>query len=269
LKLIFLTSGRFGEKIVDNLANSPTFCKVCGQSCDFCREKYGSFCSDISYVYSIPTDIPEFIDDAEEYLPKDPPKADLILAIGIHLDILSIIPTFIQKVGAKAIIVPIEEIDWCPQKIQRNLEKELLDLGVESAFPKPFCTLTERGTPIIDNFVRKYKIGRPYFELKIKNGLIIDVTIKRSAPCGSSWFTGHEIKNIRIKDLDRTIWRSHRGYPCTASMHIEPESGQPFLNISGQIVLDSIHDAMLKATLKEEMPIIEIIDSLTSKTGNR
>ncbi len=217
MKLYFLISGRFGEKVVGNLVNIPNFCRVCGTSCDYCRIRYGSFSSDIAGVNMIPSDVPSFIDDPENYLPKQAPKADIIVAIGIQIDILTAIPRLVQKVGAKGIVVPIEDVGWCSQKIQRNIEKELIDMDVESSFPKPFCMMEESGKPIIDTFVKEYKIGRPHLEITIRKDRIIDVEVLRSAPCGSSWFTAHEIKDTNLNDLDRTIWRSHRGYPCTAS----------------------------------------------------
>lgn len=262
MKLYFLVSGGFGERVIGNITNLPRFCKVCGATCDFCRAKYRSVSSDIVGVDMIPSNIPSFLDNPEDYLPTNPPKADVILAVGIHLDILSALPRLVEKGGAKGVIVPVEDVGWCPQKIQSNLEKELTDMKVESVFPRPFCALEESGSQVIDRFVREYRIGRPRFEIKVKDDLILDVDVVRSAPCGSSWFTAHELKSMRITDdLDRVVWRSHRGYPCTASMHIDPETGEPFLNKSGQLVVEAVHDAVSAAKNLKDTPLITTSES--------
>jgi hypothetical protein len=245
MKIYILLSGRFGEKVIGNLVNLSSFCKVCGATCIFCRSEQPSFGSRIAGVYIVPNDVPSILDYPEDYLPKNPPQADIILPIGIHLDILTAMPKLAKITGAKGVIVPIEDVGWCPQKLSQRLKKELDEIGVESAFPKPFCTLEESGSPVIDKFVKELGVGRPQLAAKICDGVISEVKVIRSTPCGSTWFTAHEIKGLKVDDtLDKVVWKSHRGYPCTASTHIDPETEQPFLNLSGQIILDAIHDAL-------------------------
>ncbi len=244
MKIYVLLSGRFGEKVIGNLVNLSSFCRVCGEACNFCRSEQPSFGPGISGVYTEPNDIPSMLDNPEEYLPKNPPKVDIILPIGLHLDMLAVTPRLVKMTGAKGVIVPIEDVGWCPQKLHQGLKKELDEMGVESAFPKPFCAIEENGTPVIDSFVKEFRIGRPQLAAKVRDGFIREVKVTRSAPCGSTWFTAHEITNLRVDNLDKAVWKSHRGYPCTASTHIDPETGLPFLNLSGQIILDAVHNAL-------------------------
>lgn len=256
MKLYILLSGRFGEKVIGSLVNLPTFCRACGSACNFCRAKRRSFSAEIAGVHVEPDDLPDFLDEPEDHLPKNPPRADIIIPIGIHPDILSVMPRLAKKISAKGVIVPMEDVDWCPQKLRQNLKTELDAIGIESAFPKPFCALEENGGPIVDQFVREFQIGRPRLEAKIHDGVIREVEVIRSSPCGSTWFTAHEIKDMKIGDLDQIIWRSHRGYPCTASTHIDPETGEPFLNLSGQRILDAVHNAISKDVAPEAPTLI-------------
>jgi hypothetical protein len=151
------------------------------------------------------------------------------------------------------VIISVESVDWCPQKLRDSIREELDDIGVESAFPKPFCALEETGTPVIDQFVREFQIGRPLLKAKVTDGVVRDVEVSRGSPCGSTWVTAHEVKGLRADDLDREVWRSHRGYPCTATTHIDPEMGEMFLNLSGQIILDAVRDAI---SLTHEKPLV-------------
>ncbi|MDH5780481.1 MAG: DUF166 family protein, partial [Candidatus Bathyarchaeota archaeon] len=64
LDLLFVYSGDYGERVIRNLINDPSFCKACGLLCDFC--KYGVY----SYVQNIlaaielpdPADLPRLIE---------------------------------------------------------------------------------------------------------------------------------------------------------------------------------------------------------------
>jgi hypothetical protein len=101
MKLYVLLSGGFGEKVIGNLVNLPRFCRVCGAACGTCRATRSSFGDKIVGVYKIPCSLPDFLDNPEDYLPKDPPQTDVILPIGIHLDILSTVSELVEKTNAQ------------------------------------------------------------------------------------------------------------------------------------------------------------------------
>lgn len=244
MRIYFISGGKFGEKILGNLANLETFCTICGNTCDFCRSKYGSYSSDIIGMNVFPENIPEFIDKPETYYPKKVPEADLVIAINIQTDLLSALPNFLNRMRAKALIVPIEDIGWCPKRTQIELESELNEMEIETSFPKPFCSLEESGKEIIDNFITKYRIGKPIFSLSVYGDRVRRIEVVRSSPCGSSWFIAHKLNGLKINELDRIAWKSNRIYPCIASMHIDPDRGEPFLNISGTIVIDAVQSAI-------------------------
>ncbi len=240
----------FGERVLGNLANAPKFCTACGLACTECRADHATFAADIFGVHKVPEMSQDFIDDATEHLPTTAPNCDLLLAIGIHSDILSELPSLVERSKAKAVIVPIENRKWCPPSLQRNLQAELREVGVESAFPKPFCELKETGLRVIDQFVMRYKIGRPSLEIQVRDNMIRNAKVLRSAPCGSTWYVAQQIKWHDLRDmpaLEQVISSAHHGYPCTASMETDPELGDTILHKSGYLIRGAVKDALANA----------------------
>jgi len=251
MQLYFIIGDDFGEKVVGNLVNLPSFCKACNLACNYCRIKYGSFASDICGIDIIKYKLSNFIEEPERYLPKNPPKCDVILSIGIHPDLLTVLPLLVEKTDAKAVIVPIENRNWCPPNLQRRLEVELEDFKVECAFPKPFCALEESGKKIIDEFINRYKIGKPIIKVYLEDDVIKNSAVLRSAPCGSTWYVTQRIKWSRIYNIEQVVSNSHHGYPCTASMEFDPELKDTILHKAGYIIRDAVLDAIDRACIRQ------------------
>jgi hypothetical protein len=140
-----------------------------------------------------PSELPAFIDEPEEYMPKKIPKADLCVASGLHKDLLLELPHHLQKVGTKGLVVPIEDFTEVPSGLRKQVEERCQELGLENAFPKPFCSLKPvADRPIISRFVTELKVGRPSLEISTarrdKNEVIDSTIVERSAPCGSTWY---------------------------------------------------------------------------------
>jgi len=139
------------------------------------------------------------------------PKADVVIPIGIHPDILAEISSVVAKCEAKVVIVPIENKGWCSPAPRARLQDELSAL-VESAFPKPFCAFEESGSKVIDEFIRRYSIGRPKLEMELEGYLIKNVVVKRSAPCGNTWYVAQKLRFTHVKDLNQNTSNAHHGY---------------------------------------------------------
>jgi len=192
----------------------------------------------------MPENLPPFIEEPEKYLPESLPNCDLVLAIGMQLDLLSAIPTIVKRTNAKGVIVPIENRNWCPTGLKRRLEEELEEAGVEHAFPKPFCSLEESGRPVIDAFMKRYSVGKPLVEVEATDEMISDARVVRSAPCGSTWYVVQQIKKSRISQIEDTVAVAHHSYPCTASMDVDPEFNEPILHIAGYNIREAVKDAI-------------------------
>ncbi len=267
LYFIYGAQGRdFAEKIIGNLVNYSTFCEACGPGCLKCRISYRSFVDDIVGFHEISGGLPTFIEEPEKYLPEDMPECDIVIAIGLHPDILKSLPLISEKTKAKGVIVPIENssISYstlksisCPLGLQKQIEPDLEELGVEYAFPKPFCSLEETGKPVIDAFIKRYKIGRPILEVEVETvggeEKIANATTIRSAPCGSTWYVAQQIRwhDAEGRDLEDAISKAHHAYPCTAGMEIDPVLKDTILHKAGYMIREAVKEAISKAKIKK------------------
>lgn len=263
LGLYFLYTDEFGERVLGNLVNFPTFCKSCDFACEHCRTALPSFAGRINGVDRLPKSLPAFVEEPEQYLPKHMPESDVIFAIGIHPDLLSALPYVVEQTNAKAVIVPIEDPTWAPLGLKNQVKEELDILKIENAFPKPFCDL-KGGTPIIDAFIKQFKVGQSKLEIEIEQGRLKIVRVLSSTPCGLTYYVATRLREapldlvwleaskieeeIRV-DLDAVqesqyISKNHHSYPCTASMMMDPELEDTILHKSGYLIRDAIRDAL-------------------------
>jgi len=253
LTLVFIYSGDFAERVIRNIINDPSFCNSCGLYCDSCKYNVYSFVRNIRAAIQLqdPSKLPAFIDNPEKYLPQKIPKADLCIASGLHKDLLLELPNHIQAFGLKGLIVPIEDFVEVPSGLKKQLEEKCQAAGLESAFPKPFCTLKpEEDKPIICRFVNELKVGRPLLEVSVtKKGrreVVESAIVKRSAPCGSTWYVARKLVGIETKRefLYDAVAKAHHSYPCTATMNVDPEVKEPILHIGGYTIREEVEKAL-------------------------
>lgn len=256
LKLIFIYSGEFAERVVRNLINDPSFCKSCGLYCNSCKYSLYSYVRNILAAIKLPSpsDLPAFIDDPENYMPRSTPKAEVCIASGLHKDLLVKLPLHLKKPGVEALIVPVENFNEVPVGLRRQVGEQCLSLGLEVAFPKPFCSLEpSEDKPLISRFVEEFNVGRPKLEISlVRRGgheVIEYVVVKRSAPCGSTWYVAKKLTGVETKKetLRDAIARAHHSYPCTATMSIDPEAKEPILHLGGYIIREEVEKAIEKA----------------------
>lgn len=260
MRLFVLYGHDFGEKVIGNMVNLPDFCKACDLACGSCRVKYSCFASDVCGAFRVTNELPAVIDDPAPYLPRILPDVDVLLAIGLHPDLLAALPTLAETAHARATIVPIEDPKWCPPSLRNELQHTFDDLGVESAFPKPFCSLDATGSGLVESFVRRYQIGRPVIEVSLLGSRISEARVLRSAPCGSTWYVAQQIKWSDANDregLEQVISKAHHGYPCTASMEMDPELKDTILHKSGYIIREAVEDSVTRAQQRQSSVTVD------------
>ena len=256
------------QKFAGNLINTEEFCKACENleqnvKCDKCREHLTSFSSLIYFYEKIGEKVPDFIEDPEEFLPKNLPPVDFILVVGIHQDLLSGLPNYLKdKKEIKAVIVPIEDPKWAPAGLQVQVLEEFERYGIQAAFPKPFCALSkeinEHNKPGFnltkehDNvyeFIDYFKIGKPIVSFLLsKDGKSIeDSCILQSAPCGSSYYVCQQLKSKYFKNgksgdlsLNERISKAHHAYPCNASMDQDSILKDSILHVGGYLIRNAV-----------------------------
>jgi hypothetical protein len=256
LNLIFIYSGAFGGRVIRNLINDPSFCKSCGLYCDSCKYSVYSYVQNIRAAFELPdpSRLPAFLDRPEDYLPKQVPKADLCIASGLHKDLLLELPSYLGKFHIRGLIVPIEDFNEVPSGLRKQVEEQCIKVGLESAFPKPFCSLdSSTDKPLISRFVNELRVGRPELEIVLggrgKYEVIESAIVRRSAPCGSTWYIARKLRGIEFRKdvLYDAIAKAHHSYPCTATMNVDPETKEPILHLGGYIIREAVGKALMKA----------------------
>lgn len=270
------------QKFVGNLINNIEFCKACeileqNVKCDKCREYVKSFASSIYFYEKIGENIPDFVEEPEEYLPKNLSSVDFLLVVGIHQDLLSGLPYYLKDSGIKAVIVPIEDPKWVPAGLQVQVLEEFEKYDIQAAFPKPFCTLSKERNEynkirfhftkkhnFIDEFIDYYKIGEPIVSLLLsKDGKSIeDVCVLQSAPCGSTYYIVQQLKAKYIENgempLNEKISKAHHAYPCNASMDQDSILKDSVLHIGGYLIRNAIRRD-LNLEVQEGQKLVYII----------
>ncbi|NHI92374.1 MAG: thymidylate synthase [Candidatus Lokiarchaeota archaeon] len=248
-------STAFAEKFMGNIMNYTKFCISCGiDLCDDCRVEYGSKAGSIKGLYQFPSDLPDMIEEPEEFFPIDIPKVDILVVIGIHQDLLSEIAEFMKKYEILALIAPVENGDWVPLGLQKQIEKNLDEYGMEYAFPRPFCALDYTKFDKINEFIDYFKIGKPIIELKTIDDKIVKGRVIRASPCGCAWYMVRQLV-FRAEEegtLEEKISKAHHAYPCNASMKHDPVLKDQTLHIGGYIHRYCAYRALGKELTEEE-----------------
>ncbi|MBY9007718.1 MAG: hypothetical protein KGD63_13310 [Candidatus Lokiarchaeota archaeon] len=261
---------KLAKKCIGHL-NNDGFCNACEQldqkiSCGNCRENLTSFAKNIYFIEQITKNIPQFIDNPKNYFPKHLPSLDYLLIFGIHRDLLVGLPEYLKNKKIKGVIIPIEDSQWVPPGLQKQVLEEFERWDIQAAFPRPFCTLNKEEDEYnrigfnltnrfdyISLFVDYFKIGKPLISLKLNESgtSIKDAFIVRSAPCGSTHYVLQKLKGIELKNrnLDlsliyENISKAHCSYPCYASMKYDSLLNESILCIGDIIIKNAVMKAL-------------------------
>jgi hypothetical protein len=249
------------ERFIEHLINSTKFCISCGELCDDCRLEYKSHAGDISGLHMLPDDLPSFIEEPEEFLPETMPPTDIVIAINVHQDILMGLPDLLRANNIPGLIVPIEDGDWVPLGLENQLREDLDEAGIQYAFPRPYCSLEfNNSTPLINDFIKYFKIGKPVIEINVKNGKISDGKVKISTPCGCAFYLNRELARYKPPidgALKEVISKAHHSYPCNASMSKDIVLGDAPLHIAGYIHREIVYKAIAEFNKSEKFDIID------------
>ncbi|GEM_PF-281116 len=235
--LYMIWDNKFAKRVIDYLQQYP--------------EKIRNFVGLDRVPPDVDTFSADFIDEIEENLPQNlPASCDILIAIGIDMYIQAL-PRIAERTGAEAVIVPIEDSGWYPLGILNQVKRDLERIGVEVAFPRPFCSLEGKGRESIEKFVEDYGIGRPSMTAKVSDGEILDVEVEVSAPCGSTHSVAERIigasssfESEDILDLEGRISEAHHSHPCTADMMEDPVLSETILHRAGYLVRDAVKRAI-------------------------
>ena len=239
MRILAVVQGHYGQRFVDNI---------------HLRKPDGWTLE----TYQPPTLLPIMLDDPDEFLPATLPQVDLALTLVESPSTAQLIPGIAQRSGAKAVLCPIDNSAWVPTGLKNQLQRELEQIGVESAFPKPFCTLTEEtagyrraaqpyASRTISEFARHF--GKPKLDLRVdaRMGIIDEVEVIRGAPCGATHYAAQRLGGTPVQDAVPKAGLVSHQYPCLASMEREPIDDRlvdTLMHISGYVVNEEMEEKL-------------------------
>ncbi len=233
MRLLAIVSGEYGRRHVENIhAHGPEAWTL--------------------QTWQAPAVLPPIVDYPEDHLPDALPAADLILSFGEHKGVAELLPEIARMTGASAVLAPVDNENWLPRGLARQLRGWLADMGVACATPKPLCSLTEThydlarrervdyDEPHIAAFARHF--GRPALKLTIdpETRTITAAEVTRDAVCGCARHVAEGLVGVSADDAEEKAGLLHHHYPCLASMGIDPGYSDTLMHVSGNILKDDV-----------------------------
>ncbi|MEE8442506.1 MAG: DUF166 family protein [Dehalococcoidia bacterium] len=239
MRILAVVQGKWGQRIVDNICSRGPE--------DWAME-----------TYKPPAVLPMIVDDPEEFLPETLPQADLVLALIESPATAQLVPAIARLSEAKAVLCPIDNSAWVPTGLKNQLQKELADIGIESAFPKPFCTLTEESvgyrraaeaynSQTISEFARHF--GKPRVNLTVDTeaGTLEKIEVVRGAACGATCYAAEKLEGMTVEEsVPKAGLLSHQ-YPCLASMEreqIDDRLEDTLMHVSGYVLNEEMEEKL-------------------------
>lgn len=228
---------RYAERVLGNLSGEAGFCTACGPDCIGCRAGYNQGSrGDLAAVIDLPSVLPHVLERPWEHLPPKPPAHDVLLAIAVHEQILLELVKRAGEWGTRGVVVPLEAPGWISPAARAEAFALAERLGLEIAFPKPFCAFRPPAGSLLDEFRRHFRIGHPEVELTVEGGLVKEARVEVSAACGATCYVARWLVGRSVADDTRheVIAKRLHSYPCTASMEWDDELGDTPLHVAGQ-----------------------------------
>jgi len=216
MKLYLLISGKYGSRVVNNLAEH-------------------GMAGDIVGMEEFPEDLPDFIEDYASYVPQNLPPADLIIAVGLSGDINMVVPEVARKTGASSAIIPVYDPQQMPPGLQQEIQQPAPHVNI--VFPKPFCSLEATGDPCIDDFASKF--GKPQLVIKADR-YIKKVKVLRGAPCGSTNYIAKGLWSTPSEEAELVAAHKLHNYPCNASTSTDPAVGDTSMHLASYQIKEAV-----------------------------
>lgn len=224
ISICVLVQGRYGHRIISNL------------------KKRGPKNWTI-IAHEFPKKLPILIEEPKKFMPQQFPKCDLMLSLGEHPTITTLLPYLAEISGVKAVIAPVDDSNWIPPGIRKQVSVEFRKLGVAFTFPRPFCSLdSNSGDQLIDEFAKKF--GIPKLKISLKNGIVNKIDVLRGSPCGATHFVAEKLKGTDRLQAEIKASLFVQTYPCLASRVKDPECGESLIHVAAYIIKRAINKSL-------------------------
>lgn len=241
--------GEFAERrFIPHITDYKDGKYVCSHRCLEFRKKYSlDFSSELAGIMEFPAVLPELIDDPEAYIKTELPSHDILVIVGVHPDIFLEILKRAPGAGCRALIAPREDPSWIDNSFLNKIKTVCEQLGLEYAFPRPFCSLSKGRFELINKFIEHFRIGMPEYELILdEQDRVMDVNVIRSSPCGATYFVASGLLGLtkeEIPERANNLWAS---YPCISSGGMDPELNDLIMHVAGHINFNAARMAVKK-----------------------
>jgi thymidylate synthase len=198
-----------------------------------------------------PTALTLMLDDPEDILPPSLPQADLLLVLTESTMMTHLVSDLAELCSAQAIIVAVDRRPCAPPGLVGQVRRRLQTMGIDSAWPMPFCSLapTPGQHPLIQEFAQRY--GRPELACTIQDNKIASCQIVREAPCGNTRYIVSQLAGVETSQAAEQCGLLHHYYPCWGGMETDPVQGtHTLLHIAATMAQKSIQRALRSATLR-------------------
>lgn len=203
-------------------------------------------------AFSVPRALPPVLDDPAEFLPAGLGNAEVMVAINIHPELLLEMPEYAKGGVLRALIAPIEDPGWIKPGLQRQVTLACGRRGIESAFPKPFCSL-EPSTPAIAEFCEQFHVGVPTFNVRVEGGRVAAIEVLRGAPCALTTFVAEQLVGLPADELlAKKAGEFHHAYPCLSSMAMDADTGDTIMHASLALIISRVAEALGRATARAD-----------------
>ncbi len=225
MRLIVFTQGAYGERILENLRRRAPQDWVIEDSV-------------------IPGDLPAMIEEPEGIVEGMGLGGswDLVRCMGESPSAFTLLPSILEKLKVGAVIAPVDDYDWLPLGLERQIGGEIEEMGVDIVFPRTFCTLTPVGVPSIDVFAELF--GAPGLKVEVIDGKVSGVDVLRGAPCGSTQYRAEKLPGTKIGDAKPRAGTLVQIYPCLASRRVDRFFGDAPIHVAGKIAEKALEKAL-------------------------
>lgn len=190
-----ITRGKYGRRLIENIQRNSEF-KVTS--------------------IELPESLPDFIEDPQEFIAslnidKKALSSDLIIAYTLHPDLTPEIIRLAGENGARAVIIAggmsrsggCEELDELSGKYNMHIQVHEI-----------CCEIGECGNDVVDRFASFF--GIPEVKINVNNGIVSNVDVIRSAPCGSTHHMAKGLIGKSIEEAPAYAGLLVQQYPCRA-----------------------------------------------------
>ena len=225
MRLIVFTQGSYGERILGNLRLRAPKAWVIEES-------------------AIPGGLPAMIEEHEEIVEGLELRGewDLVLFMGESPSAFTLLPSILDKLQVGAVIAPVDDYEWLPRGLERQIGGEVEEMGAKIVFPRTFCTLVPVGVPHIDTFAEAF--GAPRLEVEVVDGVVKCVDVLRGAPCGSTHYMAEKLPGTKVGDAKPRAGTLVQIYPCLASRKVDRFFGDAPIHVAGKIAEKALERAL-------------------------